>query len=462
MLPKLLKVLFGILLVTYSHSSAQKKIAEFEIPDIQVDKLKGMVMNDSLFLSMELFNAQSSKGINEYYWIRSNGSRREVDLSAISNKPIFAISNFNSDEYYYYLNETAGGIFIKSLIIDQKTGVSRISKSEINIKGNVYGSYINDNDLYILTAIKGGYSLVLTRVRADVVVEEIVFRLSFDLGALPFEKVQFKEQGIDFIPHNGVGSVMITKEDNIIWISIDEPRNEYDRSETNNALYKTTVVKLDIKYPEVSFVKAFFETTHSQFSSKISNGILFRVFSDFNYHFDAIDIETGAKVYSRIFERKKDFGTSNVYLRSEASNSINKTTTNKPLAEISLRFINAEKDSSSYLLTVGGYYLVKPSTPLVSVLGLGGILVSAAVQAIVREMNEGKMSYSYTHVRIGFDGSFTPIDKTNLLVQKIDDYELENYNGVMGFRGYLSTIGSVYGIYKKRGIKQLQIVRFDR
>jgi hypothetical protein len=84
------------------------------------------------------------------------------------------------------------------------------------------------------------------------------------------------------------------------------------------------------------------------------------------------------------------------------------------------------------------------------------------VHAIVREMNEGKMSYLYTHVRVGLNGSFVPIIKTNLLAQKIDDYELENYQGVMGFRGYLSTTGSVYAIYKQRGIKKLQIVRYDR
>ena len=73
----------------------------------------------------------------------------------LGGKSIFAVSATDQEEYYYYLVEERESVFINALIIDKKTGSSRIGEGGIKLLGNVYGSFIQDNDLFLLSSVKG-------------------------------------------------------------------------------------------------------------------------------------------------------------------------------------------------------------------------------------------------------------------------------------------------------------------
>ena len=333
-----------------------------------------------------------------------------------------------------------------------------------SLLGNVYGSFIEDNDLFILSSVKGSYILKITRIQGLSIINEHPYSLTFDLGSQSTENVRLKVTGTEFVPSNGTSPIKITKERETIWISIDEPRGQYDQTELGTTLYKTTVIKLDIKNPDMSFVKSFVETTSAYFSSVIFNGVLFRVYNDNYYHFDAFDVVTGVKIFSRSFTRKSEFvNEASVYVRSEEDNSLKMTLTTKPLTEFGLSFVSVDTISSDgYVLTAGSSALIKPSTPLIHNIGLIGLLASAATQAVVRELSEGQRIYAYSHIKINLDGSLNFTTESNTLVQKIDDYEIQNFKEKMEYKGYLATVGSVFAFFKVKKSNKFQIVQFER
>ena len=441
----------------------QKVITEFEFGNTSLDKLSGMIFNDSLFLGGELMS-MGAPTVKVSYWVRKDGSKRKVDFSKLGGKSIFAVSATDYEEYYYYLVEERKSVFINALIIDKKTGSSRIGEKGIKLLGNVYGSFIEDNDLFLLSSVKGSYILKITRIQGLSIKNEHPYSLTFDLGSQSTENVRLKVTGTEFVPSNGTSPIKITKEREAIWISIDEPRGQYDQTELGTTLYRTTVVKIDIKNPDMSFVRSFVETTSSYFSSVIFNGVLFRVYNDNYYHFDAFDVMTGVKIFSRSFTRKSEFGNgASIYVRSEDDNSVKKTLTTKPLTEFGLSFVSVDTISSDgYVLTAGSSGLIKPSTPLIHNMGLIGLVASAATQAMVRELSEGQRFYVYSHIKINLDGSLNFTTESNTLVQKIDDYEIQNFKEKMEYKGYLATVGSVFAFYKVKKSNKFQIVQFER
>ncbi len=442
------------------HGHAQKVITEIEFEKSKIDKLGGMVFNDSLFITAESLSMGTQTG-KVSYWLRKDGSKRKVDLSKMGDKPIFAVSATAEEEYYYYLMEAKKAVTIKALVIEKKTGQSKIGSEEILLAGNIYGSFVENNDLYLLNAVKGSFTLTLNKIHALTVVNNQLYNLSFDLGSSDASITHLRAAGTEFIPSNGIGNVKITKEHDAIWISVDEPKNPNANIDDIKRLYKTSVIKLDRLNPEKSFVKSFFIDTQNFFISRIFNGYLFRVFQDSYFHCEVINILTDENMFSRVLSRKYEFPNSNIYFR-QIDYMINRKTTSRPISEIYTGFINVDTVSSgNYILTVGAWGEIKPTTPLVH-FGLLGLLASAATQAIVRELSEGEKIFKYGHINISMDGQFNFTNNSNLIIQKIDDYEIENFKEKVEYKGYLASVGSVFAFYKVKKSNKLQVVEFER
>lgn len=161
--------------------------------------------------------------------------------------------------------------------------------------------------------------------------------------------------------------------------------------------------------------------------------------------------------YYLVEERKS------VFINALIIDSLKMTLTTKPLTEFGLSFVSVDTISSDgYVLTAGSSALIKPSTPLIHNIGLIGLLASAATQAVVRELSEGQRIYAYSHIKINLDGSLNFTTESNTLVQKIDDYEIQNFKEKMEYKGYLATVGSVFAFFKVKKSNKFQIVQFER
>ncbi|MBN8652513.1 MAG: hypothetical protein J0L67_13860 [Cytophagales bacterium] len=156
------KLIVIALMFFVSHrSNSQNPIAEIDFENQAIERLKGAVLNDSLFLTIEGLRTVSAFKRN-FYWIKADGSVRTLPLKLNKDQSIYAIGYTEDEEYYYYPIEIKKRVFLRALILNKKTTELREGNLEIEIPGTIYGSYVEGGRVYLILAEKKSYTLQLS------------------------------------------------------------------------------------------------------------------------------------------------------------------------------------------------------------------------------------------------------------------------------------------------------------
>lgn len=158
-----------------------------------------------------------------------------------------------------------------------------------------YGTYIEEDDLLALCALKNEFKLKLLRIHDGSIIDEISFPLSFDIGKNKGEKVSFFDASIPTTPLEANAFVKLVKDKNLIWLITDEPIGPYDNYGKHSLpLFKSTVVKLDLKEKKSS-IKSFFEPSLTSFTSCLFNGDLYRLIPERELRIDVFNLKVVKK-----------------------------------------------------------------------------------------------------------------------------------------------------------------------
>jgi|JI10StandDraft_1071094.scaffolds.fasta_scaffold35588_4 hypothetical protein len=461
------KLIVIALMFFVSHrSNSQNPIAEIDFENQAIERLKGAVLNDSLFLTIEGLRTVSAFKRN-FYWIKADGSVRTLPLKLNKDQSIYAVGYTEDEEYYYYPIEIKKRVFLRALILNKKTTELREGSLEIEIPGTIYGSYVEGGRVYLILAEKKSYTLQLLSIKGLEIDSRKEFKLTFDLGSYKTEQAKFTNAYESFIPAKAFSPIKLTRDNNTLWITVDEPKKfTYEYTEPPpGVIYKTTVIKVDLNDTDKSVVKSFFENRSGDFSTRVFDDKLFRIYSDYEYNtttVEAFDFATSQKIIGRTYTNKSGFPETNIVYRS-MDNKIGMGKTETPFLRNPSGIGYISSDSmGKYTLLMGAEYEYKPYTGLVQGLGLGALLASAIVQAVVYEIGSTKFSYNYVYLNLDTNNNLTTAQQVNLAMNKIDEFEIGQF-GVKDppiLKGYLASSNGVFALYNPRKTKILKIYNF--
>ncbi|MCE7864848.1 MAG: hypothetical protein DYG99_15020 [Bacteroidetes bacterium CHB5] len=461
-------IVITVLFFLSRESNSQNPIAEIDFENQAIERLKGAVLNDSLFLSVEgVQTAYNSK--RNFYWVKADGSVRKLPLDLNKNHSIYAVGYTKDEEYYYYPVEIRKRVFLRAIIFNKKTSELRAGTQEVEIPGTIYGSYVEDGRVYFVLAEKKSYLLQLLCIKGLEVDSKKEFKLTFDLGSYKTEQAKFTNANESFTPSKAFSPIKLIRDNNILWITIDEPKNftyEYTEPPTG-AIYKTTVIKIDLNDADKSVVKSFFESRPGDFSAKVFDNKLFRIYLDNRINtttIDVFDIVTSQKIVSRTFTNKSDFPETNVVYRS-MDNKIGMNITTTPFFRTVSGIGYVSSDSiGKYTLLMGAEFEYKPNTGLVNGLGLGALLASAILQAVVHEIGSKKFSYNYVYLNLDINNNVTTAQHVNNVMNKVDEFEIQEFGlkNPPNLKGYLTSSNGIFALYNPRKTQILKIYNFAK
>jgi hypothetical protein len=276
-------------------SFAQTSIANLTLPG-QADEIRGMLIEEDIFLSAVFSSASTTRNVRSYF-VHPDGKKTEVDLKVVGDKPMIAGIRRGDNTFFYYVDEISKRAVIRCVVVDS-IGTSKLLNEPIEIPGKIYGTYIEGDDLFALCAIKNEFKLKLLRIHDGSVIEEISFPLSFDVGKNKGDKVSFFDLSTPTTPLEASSLVKLVKDKNLIWLIADEPisvHDNYNYDPQSTPMFKTTVVKLDLKEKKTS-IKSFFEPSLNSFTSALFNGDVYRLVIDREPRIDLFNFESGKKI----------------------------------------------------------------------------------------------------------------------------------------------------------------------
>lgn len=461
------KLIVIISLAIISHrSNSQNPIAEIDFENSAIEKVKGATLNDSLFLAIEGLRTVTTFKRN-FYWVKADGSVRTLPLNLNKEHFIYAIGYTENEEYYYFPVEIRNQVFLRAMILNKKTLEVHEGPQQIEIPGTIYGSYVDEGRVYLVLAEKKSYTLQLLCIKGLEVDSKKEFKLTFDLGSYKTEQAKFTNAKDTFIPAKAFSPIKLTRDNNTLWITVDEPKSfNYNHTEPPpGAIYRTSVIKIDLADMDKSFVKSFIENRSGYFSTRVFDDKLFRIYNDVPNNaisVEVFDIATSQKIFSRIFTIKSDFPeTSNIIRHMD--NKIEGIVTTKPFFRTGTNVGYITADSlGKYTLTMGAEYEHKPYTGLMHGFGIGALLASAVLQAVVYEIGSTNFTYQYVSLNLEMNHNLTTAQEVNLAMSKIDEFEIQEF-GVKNppnLKGYLASNNGIFAIYNLRKTKILKIYYF--
>ncbi|MBX2899524.1 MAG: hypothetical protein KF775_07730 [Cyclobacteriaceae bacterium] len=431
-----------------------------------IEGLRGTTVNDSVFVTVEGFRTATSAP-KKNYWIRSNGTVREVPLSLERNQFVFAVGYTQHAEYYYHAWESKKRVFLRASILDKQTGALIESEEQLEVKGDPYGIYMEDGNLCLVIAEKNTFQLELLKLEGLQLKSSQKFKLTFDLGSLNLKQARFRLADRHFFPMRDFSQIVLTKTSDAIWISIDEHRDFTLPPPEKAEIYRTVVIKLDLNDPEQTLIKSFIEPRPIAFSSRIYDGKLFRISTDFEFDastIDVFDIATSQKILSRTFTNKTDFPEALTTYRG-IENTIAKAAVTKPFYKQrnSLAYVTSLAPNE-YLLAKGYESEYKPSSGLLHNAGLVGLLASLAVKALVSELSNSNCVYSYMYLKLNLDGTVSTVKESDLLITDVDNFEIQQFGakGQPAMKGYLASEDAFYAFYVPKKSTQVLVYRFTK
>jgi hypothetical protein len=437
-----------IYLVLVLHTAfAQLDILNVSIKKNDYQGIRGTVLNDSAFIAVS-----QTSGV-KCYWLGKSGAR-EVNLPELNGYPVFAVGATDST-YYYFIKETKKQVFFSALAVRGDT--RKFSKESIVLDSRLYGSYVENGHLFLLTAEKSGFSLRLLEYDGLALINNTSFKLSFDLGKFKKKGVSFYHATIPIMPADVDSPIKIVKDKDCIWMSIDEPTAQNPDGSYSRA--KTTITKLDLKTNETTN-KVFMETSSFFFNSIVYKNHLYRVVPENGCRLDIFNIETEKKIATYTKEVfKKDNQVVNWVVRDGSKLSVQKVvgdrfTGNSVHPPI---LLVDSIGNGNVLVSLGQRIEISSRVPNVFPLGLAGVLIPLIATAAIREIGEGPEIHQYVHFLIK-DGTQEFFNEPVTRRQRIDDFEIFLKPS---FKGYVQTPSSSFGFYVDTNSTKLNVIRFD-
>lgn len=453
---RFLNVLFFVFLSINSFS--QKPFAKVNAPG-EVDNLQGMMVGNDLFLTMERSNPNEGLS-NLSYFIHADGTNSEIKLDDVGTRPLVAGVRQHDSTYFYYLDIDKEHAYIYGLSVNQQGSLTNKVDDNSEVPGKIYGSYVENERLYVLCAVKKDYTLKLLGFHSGRLESEKTYPLSFDLGKRKESIVSFFETKYIPTPRQASGFVKLIKENELLWILVDEPPTP---STTENTGFKTTVIKIDLATSQ-SVIKTFFEAEPNAFVTYLRNGHLFRlVNAPKGARIDEYDFNTAKKVNTAILNRGKEKGRDSTYARIGGRFRTEKDVKGAYIVKRifgPLLIVDSLSEHEQFL-TVGHYgdHMMK----------FGGVtnLLSVAVgvaSLIANELAEGPITTVYSYYRGSMDSGFTATYQSPFIQKIIDDYEYKQLIGRVRYeyRGYLNQPGFVYAVYRKAKSSEIEILKFEK
>jgi hypothetical protein len=455
----------AFLLLTFTEvllriSYAQTPIANLTLPG-NAAEIRGMPIAEDIFLSAVFSSATTSRSVQSYF-IHPNGKRTELDFKVIGDKPMIGGVRRGNNTFFYYVDEISKQAYISCLLVDS-IGATRALSERIEIPGKIYGTYIEDGDLFALCALKNEFKLRLLHIHDGVMINEISFAISFDIGNNKKENVSFFDASIPTTPQEASALVKLIKDKNSIWLVADEPIGRYDSFEQHpSTIFRTTVVRLDLQQ-KTSSIRTFFETSKSTFTSAILDGDLYRLVLEKELRVDQFNFESGKKIKTIKLQRGNEPGRDSTYARIGKYNKTEKDVKNADVVKRILgTFIIVDSlPGQKRLLTIGDY-----GDQMITFTGITNVLSIAvsATSLLISDLSEGEYSCMYFYYVSSSGNDFTATYKTPLLRQVIDDYEYRLLKEKVRFdyRGYLHQPTFSYAFYQRNKSNVLEIVKFEK
>ena len=276
-------------------SYAQTSIASLTLPG-KADEIRGMLIDEDIFLSAAFSTASTTRNIRSYF-VHPDGKKTEVDLKIVGDKPMIGGIRRGDNTFFYYVDEISKRAVIRCVVVDS-IGASRSLSETIEIPGKIYGTYIEEDDLFALCALKNEFKLKLLRIHDGSIIDEISFPLSFDIGKNKEAKVSFFDASIPTTPLEASALVKLVKDKNLLWLIADEPIEPVRSSilQQLSLMFKTTVVKLDLKRKESHLSNLFLSHRMASFTTAMFNGDLYRLVIDREPRIDLFNFESGQKL----------------------------------------------------------------------------------------------------------------------------------------------------------------------
>ncbi|HEY3405179.1 MAG TPA: hypothetical protein VGK59_17465 [Ohtaekwangia sp.] len=454
-----LLLLFGITPLAFS----QKRIADIPFQKTRgVGQIRGMVQNDIIFLKFKYTDA-TSKPAGESYLIKPDGTYTEIDLHDLDEKPVLALITSEENTVCYFLEDNKKNVVIRAKVISTQTGKGNILPRQIDLPGNVYGSYTEGNALYLLCSVKGGFNLKLVRIEDLEIKQETIFPLSFDLGKIKKAGVTFYEAGSNLIPAQVTSPVKIVKEKSAIRILVDQFYNRDASDPIAGATYSTSVITLDLVTGKSSNFN-FIEPSLNFFNSFLFHEHLFRVVNDGGFRIEVFNLEKKAKVYTQTIPADNQLKNDTLYTRQQKE--VRKSFFLKKIVGVNINsFILADSLSDGNLvLTLGNFGVASQPVPIIPSLGLMGAMVSLTSLAAIHALDEGSAFYNYFYVSGSVTNGFRISYEAASLRKNIDQYEfdLQEKKEKFKYKGYLSHDNGIYGIYRVGTEDIIHILDFSR
>jgi hypothetical protein len=489
-------LLIPILILVFSHSiQAQKPVGEITT-DLIVKDIQGMAIDHGIFINVSLVDPETRAAPEKKsYRIHDNGTLDEVNLGIIKDEQLVAIAKSGDSIYNYYLDEDRKKVTIRAWELSNQNGAGKIGAQQISLSGTLYGSYSERGDLFLLCSSKGSFALRLMQIRGMQVVKETSFSLSFDLGRNKKSTVSFIQAWQTETFLQAASLIKLTKEGDVIWITVDEPMSTYEEKTSQSALSKTTVVRLDLMTGDAD-VKTFYDPTREYFNSSISTGLLFKVVRDNGLRIDVFNFEDERKIYTVAIPARVDYSGDIAYVRL-GYNFVSKETILGPiLGSRWPHFVMVDSTATGeWILTLGNYGKEDGGIPVVTGYGLVFEMISLA--AIGIQQFEAASVYQYFYLKgslkngfnlmqkstigmqqlkddayiyqyLDFKGSpgnrFGLTNESSLIRQRVDDYEYAQQlkKVVFSYKGYVNSQSGIYGIYQMAKSSVIQILKFEK
>jgi len=440
-------------------SFGQKLLSEINIgTNGMFYKLKGMPTGEGVFLKFDLFEAR----LDSTYHVGSNGVTRSANLEAIKDKVLFALAIQADSSFYYFLEENKKTVMIRSLAVHRGNGKGQISNRHIDLPGRLYGTYVENGDLFLLCALKGSFTLRLAQVHGMQLLKETNFVLPFDLGRNKRATVSFVERGSMENLGQSTASIKIFRERQCIWIAVDEPFPSLEPPVAESAIFKTSIIKLDLATGESSN-RVFFESARVPFSSTVFNNTVYRIVNENGIRVDMIDFETSKTLHTyRLLTNieSKPMLTS----RSASALTVKREPMEKSFfASMQPSFIMADTlENGNLILTIGKYFQEGPAFYPVAAFGMVGVIASSIVSMALRDLTEGPFEFSYLYLTGSREKGFALVESPKHIRRVIDDYELQKQTEQkIKYKGYISDHTGVYGIYKIVKSENILVVKYS-
>jgi hypothetical protein len=445
---KVLALLFIQIMCCFT-TSAQKRIAEFEVDNLN-DDVQCIAAQDSLFLTY-------TTGVPNYtvfksIWILPTGEIRNCDVPELKDKAIGAIRNVGDSTYFYYFEATRKNLTVGLLIQSKITGQKRLSSKKIKVEGRLVGVSL-DRDLSLLTISKGNSLLIYTRIKNVNILDSKSLKLpkNFLTSAPVFVN---PEKDIRSTQAAALAKAYMYK--NMIVLSVDV---NYGR--------KSTFLKWNLDTGETE-MKDLTQIQNMPLRTLLVDDYVFKVGSKRGFHISILDNKTSTIIQSSDIDKTSSIDGNVAFFRTEVDYVVrtNRTVWDAVDNLASDCFISAAKaGDSTYILKIGSHE-THPRSGGVPVISAFGPLVQLALLAsrtAIGASNEEPSVDIYFYMK--WDGKhLTYTTNPETIGQVIDRYETEGEAKNMKFKykGYIYGPEQAYGLYQIKDKNIIQIIKFDK